>query len=442
MKTIFQKILDWHNDPLIHPPKVKSIEYQDFFTGQYSNIMQFYQAMYQKYGSTYFANRSYVTSSPNLAAYILKENSNNYIRKGFIWNQLESFLGKNSITYNGEKWVQRRKISAKAYKLQNIKIYAEQLSREILPLSLDCFNFSANIGETVNLTYEIFKITYGATVNFLLNYKDLDVIAKQAYSFFLKLNEYSWAFGKYNPSIKNILFTINKIKFLKNIKLMHEKSCNIAKNYTDLNDYLVDGGISKKDIIEELRGHILAGMTTTTSAILWALYHIYKNQRILKKLRSEILTVVDGKLIEFDDLEKLSYCKMVVNEALRMYPSIGLLPKYLVKDDFFGKYKFKKNNQIVIDLYSLHRNPDYWGNPEEFYPERFEEPLKHKCCFIPFATGGHTCIGNRIALTQMMITISNIVRKFDLDIMDKNVFPKMWAIMMPSIQINSRVKLV
>jgi hypothetical protein len=57
--------------------------------------------------------------------------------------------------------------------------------------------------------------------------------------------------------------------------------------------------------------------------------------------------------------------------------------------------------RTTMAIYSLHRNPRYWSEPEKFMPSRFDtrvNPAVSACCYIPFSLGRRSCLGNRFAL--------------------------------------------
>ena len=63
--------------------------------------------------------------------------------------------------------------------------------------------------------------------------------------------------------------------------------------------------------------------------------------------------------------------------------------------------------------YMIHRDPEFFPDPEQFKPERFLEPTHHPNAFIPFGGGPRLCVGMRFALNEMRMCIAKIISKFE-----------------------------
>merc|ERR1739848_199886 len=73
---------------------------------------------------------------------------------------------------------------------------------------------------------------------------------------------------------------------------------------------------------------------------------------------------------------------------------------------------------VYIPIMSFHKDPEYWENPEEFNPERFNADNKSKIrtgTYAPFGLGPRQCLGNNYAKFTMKIILIYLVRFFYLE---------------------------
>ena len=64
---------------------------------------------------------------------------------------------------------------------------------------------------------------------------------------------------------------------------------------------------------------------------------------------------------------------MVVSEALRLYPVSDRIRRINKKDAEIDGMIIPKGTVVIIPVFTLHRDPKYWPEPEEFRPERYED---------------------------------------------------------------------
>ncbi|XP_037931910.1 probable cytochrome P450 313a4 [Teleopsis dalmanni] len=175
------------------------------------------------------------------------------------------------------------------------------------------------------------------------------------------------------------------------------------------------------DIISESNTIVGAAFETTANGIYSVLVMLAMHPEIQQRLFEEVLDVFPEKNFnaEREQLDQLQYLDRVINETLRLAPSVPLIGRHVTKDTQVGKEVFPKNTQIVISLLHLHRRTDIWGpnankfDPEHFSAENFGEA--QKCAFIPFSRGSRNCIGMRYAMFSMKIILSGLVRNFKFE---------------------------
>jgi cytochrome P450 len=72
---------------------------------------------------------------------------------------------------------------------------------------------------------------------------------------------------------------------------------------------------------------------------------------------------------------------------------------------------------VFISPYLLHRHPEFWSEPEEFRPERFagaDAEERHKFAYIPFSVGPRHCIGENLAMFEMLVHVQTMSQRFRL----------------------------
>ena len=71
---------------------------------------------------------------------------------------------------------------------------------------------------------------------------------------------------------------------------------------------------------------------------------------------------------------------------------------------------------VIPYIYGTHRNPAHWQDVESFDPRRFEpdrRKARHPFAYIPFGGGPRICIGNNMAMMQMLMIVVAFVRNYD-----------------------------
>lgn len=144
----------------------------------------------------------------------------------------------------------------------------------------------------------------------------------------------------------------------------------------------------------------LAGFETSSSAMNFCLYELALNKEYQDKVRDEINTVLDkyNGVVTYDVVSELKYMGQCIDETLRKYPPVPMLPRKCVKNYKIPESDIviEKGTRIFVPCYPLHHDPEFFPEPEKFDPERFSEENKLKipqCAFLPFGEGPRICIG-------------------------------------------------
>ncbi|KAH7963965.1 hypothetical protein HPB51_027795 [Rhipicephalus microplus] len=149
----------------------------------------------------------------------------------------------------------------------------------------------------------------------------------------------------------------------------------------------------------------LAGQDTASTTASYASYLLAINPHAQERLRAEIDDCVrkHGSSPSYDVISKLPYLDCVVNETLRVMSPGVRIDRVFHEDYMLGEtgIKLSKDCIVIIPIYSLHHDPEFFPEPEVFNPDRFSEENIDSIrpyTFLPFGAGPRNCIGSRFAL--------------------------------------------
>jgi cytochrome P450 len=176
-------------------------------------------------------------------------------------------------------------------------------------------------------------------------------------------------------------------------------------------------GMTDEQLRDEVMTMLLAGHETTANALTWIWHLLDRHPEVLARLTAEVDGVLAGRVPTVEDLPALPYTKMVIQEALRVYPPVWRMGRTPLADDAIGGYRIPAGAVLIICQYILHRDPRYWDNPQAFDPERFSAERsanRPRFAYLPFGAGPRACIGSALAMLEMQLVVPMVVERFRL----------------------------
>ncbi|XP_074314865.1 cytochrome P450 81Q32-like [Silene latifolia] len=168
---------------------------------------------------------------------------------------------------------------------------------------------------------------------------------------------------------------------------------------------------------------LVGGIDTSVIAIEWALALLLNNPKELNKARSEVDNCIKNKdrLVDESDLDKLPFIYNVMNESGRLFPGGPLLvPHESSEDCTIGGYHVPKKTMLLVNAWTLQRDPNLWEDPLAFKPERFEgaKTSKQRYSFATFGHGRRSCPGEALANRVVTLILAALLQCFDWDRVD------------------------
>lgn len=374
-------------------------------------------------------------------------NCSTNLKKPILYSLLNAWLGTGLLTSSGSKWKSRRKMLTPAFHFRILE--------DFLPIMNEQGEIFAQTLQ--NQTHRVIDITKFVTAC------TLDIICETAMgvkvnaqtnpsstyvtniysvgSNFIKRVVRPWLWmdslyrltsnGRlYHHDIRAIhAFTKKVIRERKNVKLAERRlitdSSDELKKRPMFLDVLLDhhineNSISEEDIREEVDTFMFEGHDTTSAAISWCIYLLGHNPDAQKKVQDEMDLIFASdrdRYASVADLKEMKFLECCIKESLRLFPSVPIIGREIYKEFCINGRVVPEGSIVIIFSYMLHRDPKSFPRPEEFKPERFlqENSLgRHPFAYVPFSAGPRNCIGQRFALMEEKIVLSNLFRRFSV----------------------------
>ena len=177
------------------------------------------------------------------------------------------------------------------------------------------------------------------------------------------------------------------------------------------------GGMTAKEVRDQVVTIFMAGHETTAQALSWTFYLLSQHPDVERKLHDELVTVLAGRTPRYEDLAQLRYTRMVIEESMRLFPPAHIISRQPVADDEVLGHRIPAGSEVMILPWLLHRKPALWENPDCFDPERFapeRAARRPRFAYIPFGAGPRICIGAAFAMAEAMIILATIAQPYRL----------------------------
>jgi cytochrome P450 len=181
--------------------------------------------------------------------------------------------------------------------------------------------------------------------------------------------------------------------------------------------------MTDKEVRDEVIIIFLAGHETSALAATYVWYLLSLHPDEETKLHAELDAVLGGRVPTYDDLEKLSYTRMVIDEAMRLYPPAPILTGRAARaaDEICGRH-IPKGTEIAILPWVVHRHRTLWDDPDRFDPERFSREgsaNRPRFAYLPFGGGPRICIGAQLALTEVSLLVATMAQRYRLKLVPR-----------------------
>lgn len=429
-----------------------------------------------------------VVQDPVIVRAILREDSIIY-DKGILAEILEDIMGKGLIPADYETWKVRRRAIAPGFHKAWLncmtdmfgvctQVLCDKLAAASSPSTIS--SGSARSIKAFDMETELCSLTLDIIGKAVFNYEFGSVtnespIIKAVYRTLREAEHRSTTFLPYwkIPGASSVV--PRQRQFRDDMRLINETlneviaSAKATASSTDLSDlerrdyenvndpsllrFLVDlrgEETTNKQLRDDLMTLLIAGHETTGALLTWTAFELAQAPDIAAKAQEEVDAIIGDRHPTYNDVKKLYYVRRLLAETLRLYPEPPLLIRRVLSDTVLPKggaseeTAVMRGTDIFINVYSLHRNPALWKDPQLYNPDRWLEPRENPgiedwkgyapadglaagnplypnevssdFAFLPFGGGARKCVGDQFAMLEAVVAVAMLIRRFTFEL--------------------------
>jgi cytochrome P450 len=369
--------------------------------------------------------RGYLITNPADIRHVLQDNARNY-HKSPLYDKLRLSLGNGLLTSEDDFWLRQRRIAQPAFHRQRIAGLASVMANAASEMATD-WEAIAAAGRPVDIDEQMMRLTRTVVLRALLG-GDLGPYAGTLDNAWTVINQHigesfwSIGLGERLPTAKNRRFHEARKTLRGAVEYIITKRRRDQSEGADLLSLLMSArdeetgeGMTDEQLRVEVTTFLLAGQETTSLAMTWIWYLLSQHPAAQARLEQEIDAALGGRAPGFADLANLPYARMVIDEALRLYPPAWGFSRQALSDDELGGFQLPRGWLAFVVPFVLHRLPALWPDPETFDPDRFSAERsadRPKFAYIPFGAGPRQCIGNQFALMEAQVIVATLAQRY------------------------------
>ncbi|MFO1013878.1 MAG: cytochrome P450 [Caulobacteraceae bacterium] len=375
--------------------------------------------------------RALVLSDPAAVKHVLLDNVANYPKHEMERRFFTALFGAGLLSIEGDLWRTHRRVMAPAFSPSSVASYAADMAGA-------SEDFAARWaqqpdGQEIDASADMTELTLQIISRTMFSTDQLvDLIGRTM----------AQGFESQNFNILDILPVIGPAR-------MKEREARMAALFRPLDDEiakliaaregrLADGpqdllarlvaakddetgqGLTAQEVRDEVITIFIAGHETTATAMGWLWYVLSQQPAEEARLHEELDRVLGGRTPTQEDLANLPYTRRVVDETMRLFPPApGISNRVALESDEVGGHKVKPGDNMLVFPWVLHRHRDLWEDPERFDPDRFlpERSVgRHRFAYMPFGAGPRICIGQMMAVNEIILILATLAQKFRLEL--------------------------
>lgn len=352
-------------------------------------------------------------------------------QRGWQYRLLGRLLGQGMIVTDGDIWLRQRRLTQPAFHRQRLPGYVDMMA-DVTAEAIS--RWEQLVGQPLDLEAEMSRLTLAIICRTMFGRIVGDEAEIVRHSFHSMKNYLQMRLNRPFSSLPVWFPTPSARRFRASMKALDRIVFSIIEarraSQRDAGDLLSMLLLARDDETGEqmddrqLRDQVLtffiAGHETTAVALTWTWFLLASHPQCMQQVTREVGEVLGPRRPHPEDLLRLNYTRMAIEESMRLYPPVHTLVRTPTEDDEIDGFRIPAGSNVIVSQYVTHRHPDFWDRPDEFNPSRFEPQQaaeRPKYAYFPFIGGPHQCIGAEFAMLEACLIVGMLLQKFELELM-------------------------
>ncbi|MHA7828220.1 MAG: cytochrome P450 [Roseovarius sp.] len=369
--------------------------------------------------------RWHMVMDPGAIRHMLLERLDDYPKSVVTKNLLRPAIGESLFIAEGAHWRWQRRAAAPVFSHRNVMNLAPIMAAAA---ERSCARIAAAGPRAIDMAEDMVRTTFDVIADVTFSGDgtfDADAVHKGIDAYISEAGKVSLfdllGFPDWVPRPGRMM-SGNAVRQMKGVAdaAVEARRARGPDGVPDLLDLLLEGEdpetrrrMNTAELRDNLLTFIVAGHETTALTLGWALYLCAFDQEVQDRARAEAQALLQGRAATGEDVADLPFIRMIIDEALRLYPPAAMVSRTAMADDTLCGREVKRGDTVIIPIYALHRNHLLWEEPDAFRPERFSDRKAiDRYAYLPFGDGPRICIGASFAIQEAVIVLSTLLSRF------------------------------
>jgi cytochrome P450 len=372
--------------------------------------------------------RSVLINDPDGVKHVLLDNAPNYAKPSLARRLVEPSLGKGILTSEGAVWRRQRRIMSPAFDRRSILSYTPVVTEEAEEAARRWGTFGSS---EIDIGAEMMRTTLAIICRTMFSTDSRDLADRLALVFarsdrgalrftdLLGLPDwlpFPWRgralmtrrlLAPFDAAVADLIASRTSAR--------DGAPKDLLTRLIEARDEETGQGMTAKEVRDQVVTIFFAGHETTSLALTWTWYLLSQHPAAEAKLHAELDAVLAGRTPRHEDMAALPYTRMVIEEAMRLYPPAHTLSREALADDQVAGHPVRKGTMVTIAPWVIHRHRRLWERPQNFEPERFspeQSAARARFAYIPFGAGPRICIGAAFAMMEATLILATLGQRY------------------------------